>query len=79
MREAARFLDFSLARGSTVIGVERRDAPRPTPETLREIVANAVAHRDYGINAPVQLRIEELASMLTALVAATQPAVPTAA
>lgn len=35
----------------------RTETPRPSTETFREIVANAVAHRHYGIDGPCQLRV----------------------
>ncbi len=38
-------------------GVEREEVPRPSEESLREVVANAVAHRHYGIQGPVHLRV----------------------
>jgi ATP-dependent DNA helicase RecG len=57
VRTAAQFIDRNLARASIVRGLDRVDAPRPTIETLREIVANAVAHRQYGIEAPVHVRV----------------------
>lgn len=57
VRSAAQFIDGNIARRSTVHELDRVDAPRYTMETLREIVANAVAHRDYGVESPVHVRV----------------------
>lgn len=54
---AAAFIDRNMARASAVEGVIRADAPRPSLETFREIVANAVVHRHYGIAGPIQVRV----------------------
>lgn len=57
VRDAAAFIDRNTARASTVEGITREEAPRPSLETFREIVANAVAHRHYGIAGPIQVRV----------------------
>lgn len=54
---AAAFVVRNLRVSSTIEGMERRDSARPSVEAVREVVANAVAHRDYSITGPVQLRI----------------------
>lgn len=54
---ASEFVVRNLRNGSTVEGVERIEHPRPSVEAVREIVANAVAHRDYSITGPVMLRM----------------------
>lgn len=54
---ATAFIDNNVARSSVLRGVQRQDAPRPSLETFRELIANAVAHRHYGIGGPVQLRV----------------------
>ena len=57
IRVAVEFAQRNIARASTVRGVERVAAPRPSEESLREVVANAVAHRHYGIQGPTHLRV----------------------
>jgi ATP-dependent DNA helicase RecG len=32
-------------------------SPRPSREVIREVVANAVCHRHYGIAGPIQVRV----------------------
>lgn len=54
---AVEFIDRNVARGSTVSGVRRVERERPSPEALREVVANAVAHRHYGIAGPTTVRV----------------------
>lgn len=56
IRAAVDFAERNIARASTVSGVEREEVPRPSEESLREVVANAAAHRHYGIQGPIQLR-----------------------
>lgn len=57
IESAVHFIERNLRRPSSVEGVHRSEAPRPSIESFREIVANAVAHRHYGIAGPVQLRL----------------------
>jgi len=57
VRQAADFVRRNLRHGSDVAGLERIERPRPSLESVREVVANAVAHRDYAITGPVQLRV----------------------
>ena len=38
-------------------GIYRRETPPAPAEALREAVLNAVAHRDYGDSAPIQIRV----------------------
>lgn len=57
IRAAVDFAQRNIVRASTVSGIEREEVPRPSEESLREVVANAVAHRHYGIQGPVQLRV----------------------
>ena len=54
---AIEFIERNLRSTSTVEGTRRVEAPRPSTETLREVVANAVAHRHYGIAGPCQVRV----------------------
>lgn len=55
--QATAFIERNLARGSVVSGLERVERARPSTESLREVIANAVAHRHYGITGPVQVRV----------------------
>jgi ATP-dependent DNA helicase RecG len=57
VQSAADFVERNLRASSDVEGLERRDAPRHSPESFREVIANAVAHRHYGIAGPSQLRV----------------------
>lgn len=57
VESAARFIARNLRSASTIEGVDRVEAPRPSDAVIREAVANAVAHRDYSISAPVQVRV----------------------
>ncbi len=57
VRHVASFIERNLRQPSTIVGVERIESARPSPENVREIAANAVAHRDYGITGPVQVRV----------------------
>jgi ATP-dependent DNA helicase RecG len=54
---AVAFIERNLRSSSRVQAVERVDQPRPSAEALREVVANAVAHRHYGIASPCQVRV----------------------
>jgi len=54
---AVAFITRNMRQSSHIDGIERVESPRPSPETFREVVANAVAHRHYGIAGPVQLRM----------------------
>jgi ATP-dependent DNA helicase RecG len=54
---AVAFIERNLRIASTVEGVRRADAPRPSTEALREVIANAVVHRHYGVAGPCQVRI----------------------
>jgi ATP-dependent DNA helicase RecG len=57
VHDAAAFVKRNTPNSSGVSGVERVDSPRPSIESIREILANAVAHRDYSIAGPVQVRV----------------------
>ncbi|HTD58885.1 MAG TPA: ATP-binding protein, partial [Solirubrobacteraceae bacterium] len=51
------FLERNLRSGSEVRGALRVERPRYTGERLREVIANAVVHRHYGIAGPIQVRV----------------------
>ncbi len=51
------FLERTIPMASEVRGVTRIERPRYSSERLREVIANAVAHRHYGIAGPIQVRV----------------------
>lgn len=55
--QATEFIERNLRATSRIEGVRRRERVRPSVESLREVVANAVAHRHYGITGPGQVRV----------------------
>jgi len=57
VNDTVAFIERNLRNPSTVSGLTREDAPRPSRESLRELIANAVAHRHYGIAGPTQVRV----------------------
>ena len=57
VEDSAAFVERNLRTPSTVSGLTREEAPRPSRESLREVIANAVAHRHYGIAGPTQVRV----------------------
>jgi ATP-dependent DNA helicase RecG len=57
IEDSAAFVERNLRSASTVSGLTREEAPRPSHESLREVIANAVAHRHYGIAGPTQVRV----------------------
>lgn len=54
---AASFVERNLRAPSAVEGLVRREEARHPPESFREAVANAVAHRHYGIAGPGHVRV----------------------
>jgi ATP-dependent DNA helicase RecG len=54
---AVDFVERNLRHPSSVVGTHRVEHARPSTESLREVVANAVAHRNYTIAGPIQLRV----------------------
>lgn len=54
---AVAFVMRNLRNGSSVEGTRRVSTARLSRESFREVVANAVGHRHYGITGPVQLRV----------------------
>ena len=57
IRGGLEFIARNLRAASTVRGGERVEAARPSTESLRELIANAVCHRHYGIAGPIQVRV----------------------
>lgn len=55
--DSVSFIERNLRNPSTVSGLTRADAPRPSRESLREVIANAIAHRHYGVAGPTQVRV----------------------
>lgn len=51
------FVERNLRAPSTLSGLTREEAPRLSRESLREAIANAVAHRHYGHAGPTQVRV----------------------
>jgi ATP-dependent DNA helicase RecG len=54
---AADFVARNLANASSLSGLQRVDAARPSTVSLREVIANAVAHRHYGIEGPIGVQV----------------------
>lgn len=54
---AVEFVERNVARSSDVVGIRRVDDRRPPTETIRELIANAVCHRLYGIPGPIIVRV----------------------
>jgi ATP-dependent DNA helicase RecG len=55
--DAVRFLTLHLQQAHRIQGFEPEVYPELPAEALRESLVNALAHRDYTINAPVRLFI----------------------
>jgi predicted HTH transcriptional regulator len=51
------FIRRALPQPSDVRGASRVERPMYSEESLREVVANAVAHRHYGIAGPINVRL----------------------
>ncbi len=60
VEQAVAFVARNL-RSRVVIGEEARrlEIPELPPAAVREVITNAVTHRDYRSTAPVQLRLDE--------------------
>lgn len=54
---ATVFVERNLTHPSSIEGLRREESARPSRESLREVLANAVAHRHYGITGPSHLRM----------------------
>jgi len=57
LEDAVRFLNVHLPRTHRIQGFEPEAYPELPVEALRETLVNALAHRDYTVNAPVRLFI----------------------
>ena len=57
LEDAARFLNLHLRTPHRIRGFEPEAFPELPPAALREVVVNALVHRDYTIAAPVRLFI----------------------
>jgi len=53
--QAERFLDLHLTSQHTISGFESEVMPELPKEALREVIVNAVAHRDYTVRGPIRL------------------------
>ena len=56
---AVEFVMRNIKRRPVREGVVREDVPELPPDAVREVIANAVAHRDYRSTAPIQLRLDD--------------------
>ena len=56
---AESFLDFHLLRRHRIRGLEPEVVPELPPSALREVLVNAVAHRDYTVVGPIRVLVFE--------------------
>jgi ATP-dependent DNA helicase RecG len=49
VRRAERWLNEPMRKGSRMVGLERQDWTQFPPVAVREVLVNAVAHRDYSV------------------------------
>ena len=56
---AERFLEFHLLRRHRIRGMEPEVEPELPPSALREVLVNAVAHRDYTVTGPIRVLVFE--------------------
>ena len=56
---AERFLEFHLLRRHRIRGLEPEVVPELPPSALREVLVNAVAHRDYTVAGPIRVLVFE--------------------
>jgi ATP-dependent DNA helicase RecG len=54
---AASFIERNVSRPSSIEGLRRVERLRPSSRSYREVLANAVAHRHYGIAGPSTVRV----------------------
>lgn len=57
LHDALRFIDLHLPRPHRINGLEPEFKPELPVEVLRELLVNALVHRDYTITAPIRLLI----------------------
>jgi ATP-dependent DNA helicase RecG len=57
--EAVEFVARNLKVRPDRSGIRRVDVPELPRSAVREVVANAVAHRDYSSTAPIQIRLTD--------------------
>ena len=57
LEDAARFLRIHLRTAHRIQGFEPEVYPELPEEALREVLVNALAHRDYTVPAPVRIFI----------------------
>ena len=56
---AERFLEFHLLRRHRIRGLEPEVVPELPPAALREVLVNAVVHRDYTVAGPIRILVFE--------------------
>ncbi len=49
IRQAEAFVRQNVPQRAQLVGLERRETPAFPPEAVRELLVNAVAHRDYNL------------------------------
>jgi ATP-dependent DNA helicase RecG len=59
IEQAFDFVSRNLKRRARLVGVRRVEQPELPAMAIREVLANAVAHRDYRSTAAVQLRLTD--------------------
>jgi len=57
LEDAARFLRIHLRRPHVIRGFEPEERPEIPDEALRELLVNALVHRDYTVASPIRLLI----------------------
>ena len=57
--DAERFLEFHLLRQHRIRGMEPEVVPELPLSALREVLVNAVAHRDYTVAGPIRVLVFE--------------------
>jgi ATP-dependent DNA helicase RecG len=57
LEDAARFLRIHLRRPHVIQGFEPEERPEIPEEALRELLVNALVHRDYTVTSPIRVLI----------------------